>query len=101
MSAATIRTAALRRIRLAECRDCGQPIRFVRLSTGRLIPINPRENPEGNVAASITGHQLIGFVISKDHRPGPLTPYRFLPHAATCTERRPSKPPTAPDPALF
>lgn len=91
----------LRTIPLAECRDCHDPIRFVRLNTGSLIPVNPRENPAGNVAASITGMGLVGFVISKDHRPGPLTPYRFMPHAATCSERTPSNPPTPADPALF
>lgn len=101
MTVETIRAAELRRVRLAECRDCHDPIRFVRLPTGRLMPVNPREHPEGNVAASITGNHLVGFVISKDHRPGPLTPYRFMPHAATCAERKPSNPPPAPDPALF
>lgn len=98
---AGVRAATLRRVRLGECRDCGDPIRFVRLPTGRLMPVNPRENTAGNVAASISGNDLVGFVIAKDHRPGPLTPYRFMPHAATCPEKKPSKPPTEPDPALF
>lgn len=97
MSVTKIRAAELRRIRLAECRDCHEPIRFVRLNTGSLIPVNPRENPSGSVAASINAMGLVGFVISKDHRPGPLTPYRFMPHAATCSERKP-EPKAAPDP---
>jgi hypothetical protein len=101
MTAEQIRAAALRTVRMGECHDCGMPIRFVRLATGRLIPVDPREHAAGNVAASITGSDLVGFVISKDHRPGPLTPYRFIPHAATCSERKPSNPPTPADPALF
>lgn len=102
MTAEQTRAATLRRVRMGECRDCGLPIRFVQLPTGRLIPVNPQENTAGNVAASISGNDLVGFVMSKDHRPGPLTPYRFMPHVVTCSEARPSKPPAAPDdPALF
>lgn len=98
---ATIRGANLRRVRLAECQECAEPIRFVRLPTGRLMPVNPRENPDGNVAAALSGDNLAGFVISADHKPGPLTPYRFMTHYATCSERKPSNPPTEPPPALF
>lgn len=102
MTGEATRAAMLRRVRLGECRDCAEPIRFVRLPTGRLIPVNPRENTAGNVAASLSGTDLVGFVISKDHRPGPLTPYRFMPHVVTCSERKPSTQPTTPaDPALF
>lgn len=104
MTAEEIRAAQLRKVRMSECRDCGMPIRFVRLDTGRLIPVDPREHSAGNVAAQFYGSDLSGFVMSKDHRPGPLTPYRFIPHAATCSERQPSKPaqPATPDdPALF
>lgn len=88
---------------LAECRDCGQPIRFIHLDTGNRIPVNPKPGHTGTVAARKQGNELVGFVISKDHRPGPLDPYRFVPHPATCPERdrKPSTPPTAPDPALF
>lgn len=97
-----IRAAELRRVRMGECRDCAMPIRFVRLDTGRLIPVDPRPFHAGNVAASISGNTLVGFVMSKEHRPGPLTPFRFMPHAATCSERpKTSKPTTPDDPALF
>lgn len=96
-----IRVATLRKVRLGECRDCGVPIRFVRLPTGRLIPINPQENTGGSVAASLSGDHLVGFVISKDNQPGPMTPYRFMPHAATCSERKPAPAPKPEDPALW
>jgi ribosomal protein L32 len=74
---------------LAECRDCHEPIRFVHITkTGRPMPVNPLTNQKGNVAARIAGGRLTGFVISRDHRPGPLDPFRFMPHHATCEERQ-------------
>lgn len=85
---------------LAECRSCHEPIRFVRLDSGKALPVNPGNNPQGNVAAHIAGGRLTGFVISRDKQPGPLDPFRFLAHHATCSERpRPAK--REPDPALF
>lgn len=83
---------------LAECRDCHLPIRFVRISaTGNAMPINPKPNEAGNVAARIVGGQLVGFVISRDHRPGPLDSFRFMPHHATCEAKQ--RPSTTPNPA--
>lgn len=74
------------------------PIRFVRITTtDRAMPINPLPDQTGNVAARITGGRLVGFVISRDNRPGPLDPLRFMPHAATCEARK--KPSTTPTPA--
>lgn len=94
-------TGPLRRVPLAECRGCGLPIRFVQLDTGKALPVNPTPDERGNVAAHLSGTRLVGFVISRDHRPGPLDPFRFYPHHATCEALNPSTPPTAPDPALF
>lgn len=87
---------------LAECRDCGLPIRFVKLPNDRVIPVNPRPDPRGNVSAHETGGRLHGHVISHQNPAGPLDD-RYIPHAATCTERprKPSNPPTEPPPALF
>lgn len=92
-----------RAAKLTSCRACGAPIRFVRLDTGRALPVNPVPNPRGNVSAHIAGGRLHGFVISRDKQPGPLDSYRMVPHHATCEERtRPeSKPKPEPDPALF
>lgn len=91
---------------LAECRDCHEPIRFVRMiDTGRALPINPKAGVAGTVAAHRTrgplGVTLEGFVIS-GHRSTSAYPLRFTPHAATCEATRPT-PPQAPesDPALF
>jgi len=90
---------------LAECRLCHLPIRFVKLDTGKALPVNPRPDERGNVAARLQGGRLVGFVISRDHRPGPLDPFRFYPHHATCEELEKNKkstpPPPEPDPALF
>lgn len=101
------RDDALRRVRLAECRECGLPMRFVLLTTttNRAMPVNARPDERGNVAAHLEGTRLVGFVISKDHRPGPYDPYRFMPHAATCEARKKkkqsSKPTPEPEPRLF
>lgn len=88
--------------RPGECRGCHEPIRFVRLDTGKPIPVNPRPNPEGNVAARLSGGRLYGFVISKDKRPGAGDPFRFRPHQATCSaiDRTPKRPPREADTPL-
>lgn len=87
---------------LAECKGCGLPIRFIRITTtDRPMPINPMPDETGNVAGRLSGGRLVGFVISRDHRPGPLDPFRFMPHAATCEALRKSTPPTAADEPLF
>lgn len=89
--------------KLSECRDCGDPIRFVKMrATGRALPVDPGPLKEGTVFARLEGGRLVGAVTSQDHRPGPLDPYRFRPHHASCEARTAkSKPPTEPHPALF
>lgn len=84
--------------RLSECRDCHEPIRFVKLPNGSTLPVNPALNPKGNVAARLIGGNLHGFVISRDRLPGPLDGLRFYPHHATC-EAIDRTPKTAPAPA--
>lgn len=74
-------------VRLSECRGCAAPIIFARLiTTGKAIPLNPIPHPDGNVACRMHMGRLIGFVISKDHRPGPQDLWRMFPHHATCAE---------------
>lgn len=89
--------------RLYECRDCQDPIRFVRMrETGRALPVDPMPRDDGTVFARLTAGQLVGAVTSRDHRPGPLDPYRFRPHHASCAARAAqAKPTREPDPALF
>lgn len=86
--------------RLSECRDCRLPIRFVRMPSGKAMPVNPLPDREhGSVAAHLMGGALVGFVITPDRRPGPLDPFRFVPHAASCEERTRSTSSTTPTPA--
>jgi hypothetical protein len=95
--------------KLAECRDCHEPIRFVRMAdTGRALPVNPQPDPQitghGTVAARLAGGQLVGFVTTRDRLAGYTHPYRFRPHFATCEARAKKKStptPSEPDQALF
>lgn len=93
-----------RGVRMSECRDCCDPIVFVLVDTGRRIPCNPLPDDRGNVAARVIGHNLHGFVISKDKAPtqtGPgsgFYPYRMVPHFATCEEQKHNQPKPAPPP---
>lgn len=91
---------------LAECRDCHEPIRFVRMdATGRNMPINPapsRDTRPGTVAARPNGPRLTGYVITTERPQDPRHPYRFTPHYATCQKPTKKHPPTEPgEPALF
>lgn len=93
--------------RLAECRLCHAPIRFVLLTSGKPIPVNPAPGPDGNVVAEPLSYgqyaRLEGWVVSAEHpaRPGML---RFTPHYATCEEAgrtaRKDRPASPPDPEL-
>lgn len=91
---------------LAECQDCHEPIRFVRMiDTGKAMPVNPKPNMAGTVAAQRTrgplGVALEGFVVAP-RRPVKPYPLRFTVHAATCEANRPAtKPAPAPAPTLF
>lgn len=72
------------------CDRCFATIRFVRLDTGKPIPVDPipTADDKGNVAAKPQGAGLVGFVVSREK---PLQPgYRtYMPHFATC---KPDKP---------
>ncbi len=92
--------------KLAECRDCAEPIRFVQMPSGRNMPVNPapiHESRYGLVAAGLRRFTLSGYVISGDRREGdPRYPYRFTPHYVTCAAKQKHTPPTpAPDAPLF
>ncbi len=88
--------------KMSDCRGCHEPIRFVKLDTGKALPVNPQPDPRGNVAAHLAGGSLHGFVISRDRLPGARDPFRFVPHYATCEDvKKPPKRDPAPDPYLF
>lgn len=86
--------------RPSECRACHEPIRFVKLDTGSIIPVNPRPAPDnGNVAAQLVGGRLIGHVIAHDKPARAAQPFRFRPHFATC-ENLPARQQSDPAPAV-
>lgn len=93
-----------RRGRLAECRSCTLPIRFVQLGTGNKMPVNPKPNPAGNVATRLIGGQLHGRVVGARSRPAVPGEVLYMAHFATCDGRpkkQPAKAPAEPDAALF
>lgn len=86
------------RPRLAECRACRLPIRFVKLGNGKALPVNPQPNPAGNVACKTIAGQLHGRVVGPRSRPPMAGEEVYLAHFATCTHyTRPTKP-RPPDP---
>ena len=85
-----------------KCRDCGRTIAFVQITTtGRPMPIDPKPDRAGNVAAHYgTAGGLVGRVLTKE-RPGPVGEERlYTPHKATCPAIR-RKPRPDPPPTLF
>lgn len=91
----------VRGVRLADCRNCHEPIRFVRLDTGKSLPVNPLPDAAGTVQTRRIGRELHGAVVYRGT--DPQGTFRMMPHPATCTERRANRrtPPPAPPPALF
>lgn len=91
----------VRGLPLSECRDCHEPIRFVRLDTGKAMPVDPVPVLDrGNVCARRLGNELNGYVVSKDHPADPLF-LRFLPHHASCEALKNKQTPEPGDLALF
>jgi hypothetical protein len=72
------------------CDRCFAVIKFVRLDTGKPIPVDPipTADDKGNVAAHLEGKTLVGYVISRQKplQPGYVT---YRPHFANC---KPDKP---------
>lgn len=72
----------------AKCRRCEAQMLFVRLDTGRSIPVDPIPDPTGNVAARRDGRGLVGHVVSKDH-PVEDGQQLYRPHIAACDPDKP------------
>lgn len=85
--------------RLAECRECREPIRFVSLGAGRKIPVNPKPDPSGTVATRTIGGDLIGRVIGARSRPPMPREVLYRVHFATCEANPTREKPTARAPA--
>jgi hypothetical protein len=73
----------------ANCKTCLAPIIFVRLDSGKIMPIDHTPNPAGNVAVYFgpSGLPRTAYVLSKDK---PLIDGYTLhmPHHATCPNWR-------------
>jgi len=71
---------------VSTCRDCRATIRFVRLESGKSMPVNPMPDETGTVAADWQGRVLVGYVLSKTD---PLRPgYRlYRAHRADCSDK--------------
>lgn len=93
---------------MTTCRSCHTRILFVRIeTTGRLMPVDPHPDPDGNVYARHVpdiGH--LGHVATKDEQL-PDGWRIYMPHFATCPATAgswsPPEPATvpAPEPTLF
>jgi hypothetical protein len=86
---------------VSTCRFCFATIKFVRLDSGKPIPVDPIPFPDrGNVAARLVGHTLEGYVISqaKPLKPGFQT---YVPHKAACKPEKPRVSAADRTPALF
>lgn len=83
------------------CDRCHGVIKFVRLDTGKPIPVEPHPFPDrGNVAAHLEGKTLVGYVISRD-KPLQAGYDTYVPHYAVCKPDRPLIPASQRPPALF
>lgn len=63
---------------MSACRSCGAPVRWVRMSGGRAIPLDPQPNAAGNVTLDADGVAYIG----RNTQPGA----RYVMHFATCPD---------------
>lgn len=79
----------MNRSHTGRCRDCGRPILFARLPSGRTMPIDRGTRPDGNVAAGedVLG-QLVARVLAADAAPLAWE-HRTVHHAVTCPARQP------------
>lgn len=71
-----------------KCRRCEAQILFVRLDTGRSIPVEPIPDPTGNVAARRDAGFLVGHVVAKDH-PVEDGQQLYRTHFAACDPDKP------------
>jgi hypothetical protein len=72
---------------MSKCRDCSVAIKFVRIAPkGRMMPIDPVPDEDGNVVARLVGGSLAGHVLTKGEEV-PEGWQRYMPHAATCAVR--------------
>lgn len=72
-------------VRIGRCWCCPQPVLWVRMPSGKLMPCDPEPDDAGNVAAMRVGRGVwVGHVLHGDERALPYEK-RFMPHFATCS----------------
>ena len=77
---------------LPRCRTCRGRIRFVRMESGRAMPVNPDVDPEGNVVARWDGSRWnFGRVLGAGDDV-PLGWKRWRPHFADCEKTKQGTP---------
>ena len=70
------------------CRTCKSPIRFVRMETGRAMPVAVDPDPAGIVIASWDGRGFSGGRVVPGTSDTPVGWRRFRPHWADCEKAR-------------
>lgn len=79
--------------RVTTCGRCAAPMVWARTVAtesgrgGKAMPLDPYENPDGNVAARAltSSGQLVARVLCKGETHDVTTEIRAMPHVATCT----------------
>lgn len=71
---------------MSACRSCGAPIRWVRTSTDRAMPLDAEPDDTGNVVI-IDGHAETHASPGHAQDARPNHP-RYMPHFATCPNWR-------------
>lgn len=70
----------------AVCKGCGAPVLWAVTSNDKRMPVDPWEDPQGNVATRIVAGILIVRVLRAGERPRPGEKRRVA-HFATCPAR--------------
>lgn len=71
----------------ATCRSCGAPIRFVRTTKGKLMPLDREPHPDGNIELDTEGHATVHGQPPLDA--GPLYLSHFVSCPSASENRRP------------
>lgn len=81
---------------MPKCGKCGAEIEFYRMATGRVMPVDARPNPNGNLTlVEEGGTKIIEFMprlkaedddgVASDPEDNPYRLTRYVSHFATCT----------------
>lgn len=71
---------------MSHCRDCGLPIAWVTLLSGRVMPVEPVPDARGNVMARWRLGRLLDGMVRPVGMSTPPGWERYMPHKATCPE---------------